>query len=239
MRTVVDGKTEERVVDRNIEIITALIGAAIGGIVAGGLGALAGAIAGLVVATTGVKALRRRTKGFTIEIGSRTRAEIESSMHLAIAASWALRPVIETETFLQRQIAQRLFDQVVNSYTSEVTPYVKELQLHLQRVIQSGIKPEDSLEHVRRTYAPRFLRKDDTVSFMIAKHVMMIQATYGPLQESWAWFQRWCQAVGLGKHAEGIWNEQFRGQPLRPMQEWKDARRQAAVDSYYSEEEAA
>jgi hypothetical protein len=226
-------------VDRNIEIITALIGAAMGALVAGGIGAAIGGVAGIVVATAGVKALRRQTNGYTIQIGPRVRAEIESSMHLAIAASWALRPVIETEPFLQRQIAQRLFDQVVASYTSDVTPYVKELQLHLQRVIHSGIKPEDSLEHVRRTYAPRMFRKDDTVSFMIAKHVMMIQSTYGPLQESWQWFERWCQAVGLGRHAQGIWNEQFKGEPLRPMQEWKEARHRAAVESYYSDDEAA
>lgn len=225
--------------DRNIEIITTLMGTSAGIAVAGFQGGLVGAIAGLVIGAAGVTSLRKASKSPSIHIDAKSRREMESSMHLAMAAAWALRPMIEQENFLQRQIVQRIFEAVVMSYTCEITPYVQELQLHLQRIVQSGIKPEASLEHIRRTYAPRFMRKDDSVSFMIAKHVMMIQATFGPLEESQAWFTRWCEAVGLGKHARAIWSEQFRDEPARPMAEWKAARHKAAVDSYYAEEEAA
>jgi hypothetical protein len=216
-------------VDRNIEIITTLMGTATGMAVAGLQGGLAG----------GITSLRKQSKSPSIHLDAKARREIESSMHLAMAATWALRPMIEQEPFLQRQIVQRVFEAVVLSYTCEVTPYVQELQLHLQRIVQSGIKPEASLDHIRRTYAPRFMRKDDSVSFMIAKHVMMIQSTFGPITEARAWFVRWCEAIGLGKHSAAIWAEQFRDEPCRPMAEWKAARHKAAVDSYYADDEAA
>ena len=224
---------------RSIEIITAVAGAIVGALIGGLQGAAIGAIAGGILGAYGVNSLRSKGTSPSIYIDGKTRREMESTMHIAIAASWALRPLIETEPYVQRRVVQQIFDAMVESYTSEVTPYVQEMQLHLARVVMSGIKPDDSMNHVRRTYAPRFMRKDDSVSFMIAKHVLTIQGMFGPFAEARQWFIRWSEAVGLGKYSNAMWIEHFGDDELPTIDEWKAARRKAAVDSYMDDDEAA
>lgn len=224
---------------RKIEIIAGGIGAVGGFIIAGPQGALIGGIGAGAVTAYGVNSLRSRSSGPSIYIDGKTRREMESTLHIAIAASWALRPLIETEPYIQRRVTEQLFGAIVESYTSEVTPYVQEMQMHLMRVVMSGIKPDDSLAHVRRTYAPRFMRKDDSVSFMIAKHILAIQDGFGAFTEAREWFLRWSDAVGLGKYGNAMWLEHFGDADLPSYAEWKVARRKAAMDSYFEDEEAA
>lgn len=222
---------------RTIEIITAGIGGAAGLVAAGPLGALGGVAAGGVIGAMGVNSLRRRSADTTIYIDARTRREMESTMHIAISAAWALRPLIEVEPYLQRTIVQRIFDAMVETYTEEVTPYVQEMQLHLQYVVQSGIKPDASMEHVRRTYAPRLLRKDPSVARMIVQHVLNIQGQYGPIEESRDWYLRWCEAIGMAKDGAAMWHIHFQGRDAMTMAEWKHARREAALASYHEDED--
>lgn len=227
---------------RKIEAIAAAAGVAIGYAIAGPQGALFGVVGGASLGAIGVNSLRARTDVPTIYIDGKTRAEMESMMHLAISASWALRPLIETEIGLQKRIVQEIFDALVESYTVEVTPYVQEMQMHLMRVVQSGIMPEDSIAHVRRRYAPRFMRKEDEVSYQLAKHILQIMEFHGVFTEGRDWFIRWCQEIGLGKKADAIWAHHFSGGAMGEIpshEEWKAERHREAIASYYEDDEAA
>lgn len=224
---------------RTIEITTAAIGGIAGLAIAGPVGALGGVAAGGVLGAVGVNNLRSRSEATSIYIDARTRREMESTMHIAISAAWGLRPIIEVEPYLQRQIVQKIFDAMVETYTQDVTPYVQEMQLHLQHVVQSGIKPEASMEHVRRNFAPRFMRKDTEVAFMLVKHVLRIQSEHGPIAESRVWFLRWCEAIGMAKHGAEMWDRNFGGSEAPSMEEWLHARKEAALASYHEDDEAA
>lgn len=224
---------------RKIEITVAIVGAVGGLVFAGPQGAAIGGIGGAALGAMGVNRLRARNAGPSIYIDGNTRRDMESVMHIAIAASWALRPLIETEHYIQRRVVETIFEKMVESYTSEVTPYVQEMNLHLARVVVSGIKPDESLDHVRRKYAPRLMRKDDSVSFSIAKHVLSIMSMFGPFEEGRQWFYRWSEAVGFGKYSQAMWIEHFKDQEIPTLEEWKTARHKAAMESYFEDEEAA
>lgn len=224
---------------RTIEITTAAIGAIAGLAVAGPAGALGGVAAGGALGAIGVNNLRTRSAATSIYIDARTRREMESTMHIAISAAWGLRPLIDVEPYLQRQIVQKVFDAMVETYTEEVTPYVQEMQLHLQYVVQSGIKPEASMAHVRRTYAPRFMRKDTEVAFMLVKHVLRVQSEHGPIVESREWFVKWCEAIGMGKNGAQMWDANFGGAQAPTMEQWLSARKEAALASYHEDDEVA
>ena len=197
----------------------------------GAVPALVAGIGAAFVTAAGVNRLRQRMNGPSVYIDRKTKAEMESTLHIAIAASWGLRPLIEVNAQMQREIADAIFERIVKTYTVEVTPYVQDMNLHLLRVVHSGIRPDASMVHVRRRYAPRMLRKDDTVSFLIARHVLDIQAKYGPTHESKAWFMLWCERIGIGKYALSMWERYFGEVEHRTIADWKAMRQREAFAS--------
>ena len=222
-------------VTRKVELIAGAVAGATGLALGGAVPALVAGIGAAAITATGVTRLRARAKGPSVYLDAKTKAQMESTLHIAIAASWALRPMIEVNASMQREIADALFQRIVETYTVEVTPYVQDMNLHLLRVIHSGIRPDASMAHVRRRYAPRMLRKDDTVSFLIARHVLDIQSKYGPTQESKRWFALWCERVGIGKYAESMWTRYFGDAEHRTIADWNDARRREAAAAYHDE----
>lgn len=217
----------------------AALGALIGAVVHGGVGAAAGAVAGYLAASAGINGLRRWTPGSSILIQRAERAEIEKAMHMAMSVTWGLRPVMLAEDYVSRQVAMKVFDLVVEPYTVTVTPHVADLQRHLLTIVQGAQKPEDSLAAVRRAYGKRmFSRNQSNVLAILADRLLEIQSDWGPIAESRVWFERWCDEIGLKGQGEARWREIF-GEELMTMDEWKAARRQAAIDSFFADDEAA
>lgn len=222
--------------NRIVELSGAVIGATAGGLTGAPAWLAGGAVAGFFLASAGAKRVRENN-GISIWITAEQRKDMESSMHLAMAASWALRPVIEADRFRQKDIVQEIFDRMVEAYTVDITPHIQEMNSHLLRVVKSGIFPEDSLEHMKRRYAPRFLRKDATVCELVVRHILSIQARYGNIIESRAWFIRWCHQIGLEKNADHMWESYFQNEPEITMAKWLHENKAAAMASYLSEEE--
>lgn len=225
--------------DRNIQLMVAALGAIIGAIVNGAIGAGIGAVAGYILASAGINGLRRWTPGMTVLISRDERYEMESAMHMAMAIAWGLRPLTTVEDYIARTIGSKVFDTIVEPYTVDVTPYVQDLQRHLQSVIHSGMKPEDSFIHLRRRYGKRMLsKKQSDVLPILADRLLTIQAEWGSIIESRVWFERWCDQIGLKDQGEALWIQHF-GEEIQTMDEWKAERRQAAIDSYFADDEAA
>lgn len=228
---------EKRINMKNtIEFSLAAAGAAGGLIFGGPTGAAIGAVGGGLIGIMGVGNLRSSAGPPSVIISKEAKKELETILHIAIAASWGLRPHIEADPYIQREIVRSLYGAVVENYTSEVTPYTQEMHLHLARVVMTGIKPEDSLRYVKRHYAPGFLKKSENVSFLIGKHVLQAMTPFGPFAEAKAWYLRWCEEIGIKKYGEATWIEHFGETEVPTYIEWKKARRSQAMETYFAEE---
>lgn len=230
-----EGKTVNAILQLLIAAICGLVGA----LAYGTTGAAAGAVSGYLVALMGSNGLRRWTPGRTILMNSQDRRQIEDAMHMAMAVAWGLRPVALTEDSIARRIGDRVLDLLVEPFTVEITPYVQDLHRHILTVVYSGVKPEQSFRHVRRRYGPKvFRRTEQEVLPLLADKLLEIQSEWGPLLESRIWFERWCDEVGLRGQGEARWLAHF-GEDFQTLDEWKAARRQAGIDSYFADDEIA
>lgn len=230
---------EGKTVNAILQLLAAAACALVGALTYGATGAALGAIGGYLVTVMGTNGLRRWTPGRTILMNGRDRKQIEDAMHMATAVAWGLRPLALTEDGIARRIGDVVLDQLVEPFTVEITPYVQELHRHLLTVVYGGVKPEQSFRHVRRKYGPKmFGRRDQEVLPLLADRLLGIQAEWGSILESRVWFERWCDEVGLRGQGEARWLSHF-GEDFQTLDEWKAARRQAGIDSYFADDEIA
>lgn len=219
----------------NVKMTTGAAGAVIGGIVSGANPAiLGGALLGYLIGRSGERSLRRDS-GTDIVITSKIRKEMESAMHIALAASWAFKPIVDAEKDQLKPVADYIFKNMVEGYTSEITPYVQEMHYHLIKVMISGIKPEDSLQYVRKNYGPKLIGGDKTTLGFMMTYILNIIEQVGATQEQKDWYFRWCNEVGV-KDPQIGWDKTFyMDNDLPTIEEWKAARKQAAIDLYYED----
>lgn len=224
--------------NRIVEIALAVIGALVGLILWGGVIAIAvGAGIGFAIGTMGINAVRSDSPSPSVHIDAAELKEMESAMQMGIAALWAIRPIYEAQWITDNKpILGEIFDTLVAPYCSTVTPYLQHAYAHTVDVAESGIRPDAAMAHIRRRYAPRFMRKSCETMFAIAIAAVMIQKKYGNIVESRTWFETWCHKVGIGEHGASLWAHGFDGVPEITMDEWREQRKLKAMESYHDSE---
>ena len=231
-------KTKGKMMNRTIEIAIMAIAAAIGLAVHGTVGAAIGGVVGMLVGSYAVTSARRASQGLSISISSHEKREMTSAMHLALVVNWALRPMAMADPHVGRQMTDAVFDDVIEALTVEITPHVQEMTFHMRLMAEAGVKPEDSFRHVQRRYGARFGRKRPEVVMGAALIALRAQIPHGAVTEMRQWFCRWCEEVGLKGAGAALWDEAFGDQEI-DMADWLEGRRQADLDSYFSQDAAA
>lgn len=218
-------------------MVTALVGGAIGMAAGGPEIAIAAAIGAGAIGAIGTHGLRQRSQGPSVIIDAAQRREMKAATRMAIATTWALRPLMDVHADVERKVVQDVFDRVVWGYAVDVTPHVQPINQLLFDVARSGIRPDDDLAYVRRNHAPRFMRKCDDAVYL-AIHVLEIQEQYAPLRESADRFVLWCGMIGIGHMAQGLWEGKFGTEPMASVQEYREWRHKEALRSYWESEDA-
>lgn len=207
---------------RNVEIAGALAGAAIGAVTYGPIGGAIGALCGFIFGIMG----RNTQRG--LRISNKDMREMESALHLGIAASWAMRPITAENNGAEiDRIADFINQTLVQPFALQVTVNDAMLENAIVTAMRSGVAPFKSLRHVKQRYAPRFMRSDTLVVDQLVNRVLQINADYGNFSQSRAWFIRWTQEIGIGQHGERLWDSYFAGSELRDLA----AERAAAIDA--------
>lgn len=225
---------KEDVMNKYTEIAGAAIGAVAGLALHGVHGMEVGAACGL-----GFALLGRRTEGGWI-LRSSELDSMRGTMHTARAAAWAVHPLmVENGGSDRGRILEYIHEKIVDPEAKRLKILPTALYEHLEQTSRATAAPYSSLRHVKRKLAPKlFRRSTDAIDGLIST-VLEINREYGNYDVTRDWFYRWMSEIGVGEHAERLWDECFQGEPVRDMVAERGEMMERAFDALHEEHVAA
>lgn len=212
------------------EIAGAAIGAIAGAIAHGVHGLEIGAACGL-----GFALLARRAEDGWI-LRSDEIESMRNTMHVALAAAWAVHPLIVENGGSDRgRILAYIREKIIDPEALRLRVNPAALHEHLEVATASNVVPFTSLRYVKRKLAPNLFRKNTDRIDDLVTVVLEINLEYGNYDVTRDWFYRWMNEIGAGKHAARLWAQCFEEDEVRDMAGERAEMIERALESLHME----